>query len=342
METRTDVPLAALTTLQVGGAAKTFVTAYDEGEVVDALRGAKQPVLVLGGGSNVVISDDGFAGTVVRIASQGRAVERDGGEVLLDVAAGEDWAGLVASCVADGLTGIECLAGIPGLVGATPVQNVGAYGQDVSQTITAVRAYDRVTDETVTVTDCGFSYRWSRFKAEPERWVVLSVHYRLSYDVHSRPIRYAELARVLGIEVGGRAPTADVMAAVLSLRKAKGMVLDDADPDTRSVGSFFTNPLLDQHQLDEVRALGADPPTYPDADGRVKVSAAWLIEQAGFHKGSFDGPAGISTKHTLAVVNRGGARAEDVLRVARAVRDGVRQRFGVELVPEPVLVGVSL
>ncbi|MDT7549572.1 MAG: UDP-N-acetylmuramate dehydrogenase [Actinomycetota bacterium] len=337
-----DVPLAPMTTLRVGGPAKSVLTAYDEGEVVQALRVAQAPVLVLGGGSNVVISDDGFPGTVVRIASQGRAAERDGADVLLDVAAGEDWNGLVESCVADGLTGIECLAGIPGLVGATPVQNVGAYGQDVSQTITAVRAYDRLLDEVVTVTDCGFAYRWSRFKAEPERWAVLSVQYRLSYDVQSRPVRYAELARVLGIDVGGQAPVAEVQAAVLSLRKAKGMVLDDDDPDTRSVGSFFTNPLLDAGRVAELRSRGGDPPAYPEPDGRVKVSAAWLIEQAGFGKGSFEGPAGISTKHTLALVNRGGARAEDVVRVARAIRDGVRQRFGVELVPEPVLVGITL
>jgi UDP-N-acetylmuramate dehydrogenase len=342
MHVRSDVPLAPMTTLRVGGEAKSLVTAYDEGDVVEALRVTSAPVLVLGGGSNVVIADDGFPGTVVRIASQGRAAERDGDDVLLDVAAGEDWNALVESCVADGLTGIECLAGIPGLVGATPVQNVGAYGQDVSQTITAVRAYDRRLDEIVMVADCGFAYRWSRFKAEPERWVVLSVQYRLSYDVQSRPVRYAELARVLGIDVGGQAPIAEVQAAVLSLRRAKGMVLDDGDPDTRSVGSFFTNPLLEPGRLGELRNLGGDPPAYPEPDGRVKVSAAWLIEQAGFGKGSFEGPAGISTKHTLALVNRGGARAEDVVRVARAIRDGVRQRFGVELVPEPVLIGVSL
>jgi UDP-N-acetylmuramate dehydrogenase len=278
----------------------------------------------------------------VRIASTGRKATRDGGEVVLEVAAGEDWDSVVEGCVADGLSGVECLAGIPGLVGATPVQNVGAYGQDVSQTIAAVRAYDRQSDEVIVMTECGFAYRWSRFKADPERWVVLSVEYRLSPDLRSRPVRYAELARVLGIEVGTQAPAAEVREAVLSLRRAKGMVLDEADPDSRSVGSFFTNPLLDADRAAVLQVSGAKPPTYPEPDGRVKVSAAWLIEQAGFHKGSFDGPAGISSKHTLALVNRGGARADDVLRVARTIRDGVRKAFGVELVPEPVLVGVSL
>jgi UDP-N-acetylmuramate dehydrogenase len=342
MDTRHDVPLAPLTTIRLGGPASTLVTAYDEDEILQALRLSEEPVLVLGGGSNVLISDHGFAGTVVHIASTGRKATRDGDEVVLEVAAGEDWDSVVAWCVADGLSGVECLAGIPGLVGATPVQNVGAYGQDVSQTIAAVRAYDRQSDEVVVMTDCGFAYRWSRFKADPERWVVLSVEYRLSRDLRSRPVRYAELARVLGIDVGTQAPAAEVREAVLSLRRAKGMVLDEADPDSRSVGSFFTNPLLDADRAAALQASGAKPPTYPEPDGRVKVSAAWLIEQAGFRKGSFDGPAGISSKHTLALVNRGGARAHDVLRVARTIRDGVREAFGVELVPEPVLVGVSL
>jgi UDP-N-acetylmuramate dehydrogenase len=294
---------------------------------------------VLGGGSNLVVADEGFAGTVVRIASRGHTSSLDGDDVWLEVAAGEDWDALVAMTVEHHLAGMECLAGIPGLVGATPVQNVGAYGQDVSQTITSVRAYDRDRDEVVTVRDCGFAYRCSRFKAEAPRWVVLSVTYRLADSPSSRPIRYSELARVLGIDVGESAPLADVRDAVLSLRRGKGMVLDPADPDTRSAGSFFTNPLLDAADVP------AGAPSYPepsDPAGRAKVPAAWLIEQAGFGKGAFDGPAGISTKHTLALVNRGGATTADLIRVARAVRDGVRDRFGVELVPEPVLVGVEL
>lgn len=341
---RTDhaVQLSLYTTLGLGGPAATMLTAYDDAEVVAAIRSAVGPVLVLGGGSNLVVGDDGFPGTVVRIASQGRNPTRDEGDLLLDVAAGEDWNQLVTDCVDQDLAGIECLTGIPGLVGATPVQNVGAYGQEVSQTIVLVRAYDRQADEIVTMTDCGFAYRSSRFKAAPERWVVLGVTYRLSADGRSRPIRYAELAKALGIEVGARAPLRDVRDAALALRRGKGMVLDAADPDTRSAGSFFTNPLLDAEDIEALRERGAQPPTYPEADGRVKVPAAWLIEQAGFGKGHFEGPAGISSKHTLALVNRGGAATSDLLRVAREIRDGVRARFGIELVPEPVLIGCAL
>ena len=339
---RTDVPLAPLTTLGLGGPAARLITVYDEGELVSAVREVEGPLLVLGGGSNVVLPDEGLAGTVVRIATHGLRVTRDGAHVLVEAAAGEDWDRLVALCVSEGLVGVECLAGIPGLVGGTPVQNVGAYGQEVAQTVVGVRAYDRQAGEVVTLTDCGFAYRWSRFKAEPDRWVVLAVTYRLVEEPLGAPISYPELARALDVELGTQVAAGDVRAAVLSLRRGKGMVLDDADPDTRSAGSFFTNPLLDDGQLAALRARGAEPPTYPDASGRVKVPAAWLIEQAGFGKGHFDGPVGISTKHTLALVNRGGGTTADLLRVARAVRDGVRERFGVELLPEPVLVGATL
>jgi UDP-N-acetylmuramate dehydrogenase len=333
---QTGVPLAPLTTLGLGGPAARLITAYDEGEVVAAVRVARGPLLVLGGGSNVVLPDEGFDGTVVRIASTGQTRQREGDAVVLEVAAGEDWDALVASCVAEQLVGVEALSGIPGLVGATPVQNVGAYGQDVSQTVVQVRAYDRQADEVVTLTDCGFAYRWSRFKAAPDRWVVLAVTYRLSHEPLGRELRYPELARALGVEVGARVPVADVRDAVLRLRRGKGMVIDPADPDTRSAGSFFTNPILPPD------AVPPGAPSYPEADGLVKVPAAWLIEHAGFAKGAFDGPVGISSKHTLALVNRGGATTADLLRVARAVRDGVRDRFGVELVPEPVLVGTTL
>jgi len=333
---RTGVPLAPLTTLGLGGPAARLVTAYDEDEVVAAVRSAGSAALVLGGGSNVVLPDEGIDGTVVRIASHGLRVERDGDGVLLEAAAGEDWDGLVALCVSDRLVGVEALAGIPGLVGATPVQNVGAYGQDVSQTVVSVRAYDRTADQVVTVTDCAFGYRWSRFKGEASRWVVLAVTYRLSDEPLGREIRYPELARALGVEVGDRVPVGEVRAAVLRLRRGKGMVLDAADPDTRSAGSFFTNPLVPPE------AVPAGAPSYPDVDGQVKVPAAWLIEQAGFAKGAFDGPVGISSKHTLALVNRGGGTTADLLRVARAVRDGVEARFGIALVPEPVIVGGTL
>jgi len=342
MRVEQAVPLSSYTTLGLGGPASTMVTAYDESEVVEAIRSADGPVLVLGGGSNLVIADEGFPGTVVRIAAHGHVITMDGDDVLLEVAAGEDWDALVGMSVEQQLAGLECLAGIPGLVGATPVQNVGAYGQDVSQTVMSVRAYDRSTDEVVTVRDCGFGYRWSRFKADAPRWVVLSVTYRLGGGPLSRPVRYAELARTLGVDVGACAPLVEVRDAVLALRRGKGMVLDPADSDTRSAGSFFTNPLLDPTELEALRSKGFDPPTYPDSGGRVKVPAAWLIERSGFGKGHFDGPAGISTKHTLALVNRGGATTADLLTVARAVRDGVQATFGVVLVPEPVLVGVSL
>ena len=333
---QTGIPLAPFTTLGLGGPAARLVTAYDETEIVAAVRAAGDDALVLGGGSNVVLPDEGVDGTVVRIASRGVQVERDGDDVIVEAAAGEDWDALVAHCVGDHLVGIEALAGIPGLVGATPVQNVGAYGQDVSQTVVSVRAYDRRADEVVTLTDLGFAYRWSRLKAEAGRWVVLAVTYRLSDEPLGRAIRYPELARALGVEVGDRVPVGDVREAVLRLRRGKGMVLDPADPDTRSAGSFFTNPLV------APGAVPAGAPSYPDTNGRVKVPAAWLIEQAGFAKGAFDGPVGISTKHTLALVNRGGGTTADLLRVARVVRDGVRERFGIELVPEPVLVGATL
>ena len=332
---RHDVPLAPLTTLGLGGPAARLLTAYDEGEVVAAVRAATEPLLVLGGGSNVVLPDAGLAGTVVQVASTGMTRTDDGDHVLVEVQAGESWDALVTCAVDDGLAGIECLAGIPGLVGGTPIQNVGAYGQEVAQTITAVRVYDRTADEVVTLTDLGFAYRWSRFKAERDRWVVLAVTYRLARDPLAQPVRAGDLARAVG---EGRAPLAVVRDAVLALRRSKGMVLDAADPDTRSAGSFFTNPVVDA----ATAAAIPGATTYPEPDGRVKLSAAWLIEQAGFAKGAFDGPVGLSSKHTLALVHRGGGSSDDLLRVARAVRDGVQQRFGVTLVPEPVLVGMTL
>ncbi|MFP5219508.1 MAG: UDP-N-acetylmuramate dehydrogenase [Actinomycetes bacterium] len=348
---RSDVPLAPLTTLGVGGPARRLVTVYDEAELVTAVRDADdagEPVLVLGGGSNVLLADEGFDGTVVRIVVRGLAGRRDGDRVLVDAAAGEDWEAFVTTCVADRLVGVEALSGIPGLVGASPVQNIGAYGQDVSQTVTAVRAYDRQAREVVVLSpeECRFSYRYSMFKASPGRYVVLAVQFSLAEGELSAPVRYAELARRLGVELGEPAPLAAVREAVLALRRGKGMVLDAADPDTRSAGSFFTNPLLlpdDAAALRErVRQrLGDDAraPEWPEPDGRVKTSAAWLIERAGFTRGAFDGPAGLSSKHTLALVNRGGATSEDLKRVARAVRDGVRDAFGIELVPEPVVLG---
>lgn len=346
---RRDAPLAPLTTLRLGGRAGRLLTAFAEDALVDAVRAADAaatPLLVLGGGSNVVLPDAGVP-VAVRVAVHGLSVRRDGERVLLTVAAGEDWEGLVALCVAEGLVGVEALSGIPSSVGASPVQNIGAYGQDVSQTVTAVRALDRRTGEVVELAgaDCRFAYRDSVFKQQAGRWLVLAVTFALVPGELSAPVGYAELARTLDVQLGERAPLADVRAAVLGLRRGKGMVLDAADPDTRSAGSFFTNPLLDaaavqalQSRLDAEVAL----PAWPDPSGRTKVPAAWLIERAGFAKGAFDGPAGISSKHTLALVNRGGARTADLLRVARAVRDGVQARFGVALQHEPVIVNDRL
>ena len=347
---RRDAPLAPLTTLRLGGPARRLVTAYDEQSVVEVVRSADRAgerLLVLGGGSNVVLPDEGFAGTVLRIAVHGLAVTQDGDRVRLTAGAGEEWESFVALCVADRLVGLEALSGIPGFVGGSPVQNIGAYGQDVSQTIAVVRAYDRQAERVVELSnaDCQFAYRHSTFKGEPGRWVVLAVTFELAVGELSAPVGYAELARRLGVEVGERAPLAEVREAVLALRRGKGMVLDAADVDTRSAGSFFTNPLLSATQLQELQTrvvarCGADaaPPTWPERDGRVKVSAAWLIERAGFAKGAFEGPVGISSKHTLALVNRGGGTTADLLRVSGAIQDGVRDAFGVELVPEPVVV----
>ena len=348
MLVREGVPLAPLTTLGLGGPAARLVSAYDEDEVVQAVLGAgRDPLLVLGGGSNLVVSDDGVDGTVVHVASHGLAARADGDDVLVTAQAGEDWDALVAHTVREGLVGLEPLSGIPGSVGATPVQNVGAYGADVSHTVDRVRVLDRTSRRVVELTgrQCAFGYRSSRFKSDPERWVVLAVTFRLGQGELGAPVRYAELARALDVALGQPAPAAQVRAAVLALRRRKGMVVDPDDPDSRSAGSFFTNPVLAADELaafsERVRArLGdVEVPGHPDADGRTKLSAAWLIQSAGFDKGTGDGSVGLSGKHVLALVNRGGGTTAELLTLARRVRDGVRDAFGVELVPEPVLVG---
>jgi UDP-N-acetylmuramate dehydrogenase len=398
-QVREQVPLSEYTTIRLGGPARRFVEAVTDEEIIAEVHAADergQPLLVLGGGSNLVISDDGFPGTVIHVATTGihRAVDegtgRDGpgradqdgpdqdgaaqgGAVAVTVAAGEDWDTVVASCVAEGLAGLECLSGIPGRAGATPIQNVGAYGQEVAETITLVRAYDRKLGQVVEIAgqDCGFGYRTSAFKRSTSsaaaadvpgeytgRFVVLNVVFGLDRHPLSRPVRYRELAHRLGVAEGERAPLADVRAAVLALRRGKGMVLDPADPDTRSAGSFFINPVLDAGQFAALQgaiaarcAPGARIPRYPADPGYVKVSAAWLIEQAGFLKGypgqEGTGVAGrpgarISTKHTLALVNPGDGSTAGLLGLAREVRDGVRDAFGVELANEPVLVGNRL
>ncbi len=342
-----DAPLAPLTTLRLGGPARRLVTAHTDDEVIAAVReadAAGEPLLVLGGGSNLVIGDAGFPGTALRIATTGFAL--DG--TVLELAAGEVWSEAVTRAVREhGLAGIEFLAGIPGSAGATPVQNVGAYGQEVAQTVTEVVAYDRAAGEVVTLTnaECAFSYRHSRFKAEPDRYVVLRVRFALADRAGlSTPVKYAEVARHFGVEQGEPVPLVEAYEAVLALRAGKGMVLDPADHDTWSAGSFFTNPVLTAAQYESFRTRPGteNAPAYPAPEGCTKTSAAWLIDRAGFGKGYGDGPATLSTKHTLALTNRGAATAEDLLALAREIRDGVREAFGVELVNEPVMVGVKL
>jgi UDP-N-acetylmuramate dehydrogenase len=326
------MPLAPLTTLRLGGPAGRLIEAHSEAELVAAVRSGAD--LVLAGGSNVVIADAGVPGTVVLVRTGGVAYEDD----LLVVQAGEPWDAFVARCVAEGRQGVECLSGIPGSTGATPIQNVGAYGQDVSGTIAWVRVYDRETDrvEVLDAAACEFDYRRSRFKYR-DRWTVLAVAFRLPESGESGPLHYTELARVLGTTVGGRAPLADVREAVLGLRRGKGMVIDPADPDSVSAGSFFTNPILGH----DAWAALPGAPAWPEPDGRIKTSAAWLIERAGFGRGYGSGRAGISGKHTLALVNRGGATTAELMALAREIAAGVEARFGVALMPEPVLVGHS-
>jgi UDP-N-acetylmuramate dehydrogenase len=333
--------LADLTTLRLGGPAGRLVEAHTEEEVVEAVKTAEPPVLVLAGGSNVVIADEGFPGTVVRVCTQG--VECDGAR--MEVQAGEPWDDVVATCVAEGLQGFECLSGIPGSTGATPIQNVGAYGQEVAETVESVRVLDRATGrvETMAPEECGFAYRTSVFKYHDRR-VVLAVGFRLRREAESAEIRYAELARRLDVPIGAVAPLAEVRTAVLELRRGKGMVIDPADPDSVSAGSFFTNPILEAGAFAALRervGRGLEPPAWPEPDGRVKTSAAWLIERAGFGRGYGNGRVGISTKHTLALVNRGGGTTAELIGLAREIARGVQERFGVALHPEPVLVGVS-
>jgi len=354
--------LADLTTLRVGGPAGRYVETTTEAELLEAVRTADadgEPLLVVGGGSNLLVSDAGFDGVVVRDVRSGVDVPDASAcaGATLTVPAGTPWDDVVRYAVEEELTGIEALSGIPGSTGATPVQNVGAYGQEVAQSISVVRVWDRARGRvrSLPLVTLAFGYRTSLLKrsmhgpdaADPQapwsptpRYVVLDVTFQLRPGDLSRPVAYPELARTLGIGVGSRAPLTDVRDAVLGLRAGKGMVLDPADHDTWSAGSFFTNPLLTPS---EAAALPDDAPRFPADDGRVKTSAAWLIDRAGFARGfGAPGPATLSTKHTLALTNRGNATAQDLLTVAREVRDGVATAFGIMLEPEPVLVGVSL
>ena len=334
--------LAELTTLRLGGPADTLVRAGSEPELVAALRegdAGGTPLLLLAGGSNLVVSDAGFRGVVVQVATRGITVAEDRHRALVTVAAGEPWEPFVARVVQEGWCGVEALSGIPGSVGATPVQNVGAYGQELADTVVRVRCWDRRHDayRDLTAEECGFGYRSSRFKRDPQRYVVLEVVFAFARERLGAPMRYAELARALGVEPGGRAPADRVREAVLDLRRAKGMVLDADDRDTWSAGSFFTNPLLPAE-----RPVPPGAPCWRQPDGSVKTSAAWLIEQAGFTKGYGNDRVALSGKHTLALTNRGDGTTADLLALAGEVRRGVWNRFGIALENEPVLVGCAL
>ncbi len=352
------VPLAPLTTLQLGGAAQALIEVYDAPQIVTALReamahDAQLPVFVLAGGSNVVIGDAGFAGTVVLVRSTGITVlAEDRHHVLLRVAAGHPLDELVAWCVARGYAGVECLSGIPGSVGATPIQNVGAYGQEIAEVVESVSVYDRERDAVIELTldECGFAFRASVFKRS-QRYVVLEVVLRLRRDTRGAPPRYGELSQRLCCAEGqsyteGQRPLlTDVRVAVLSLRAGKGMVIDAADPDTRSAGSFFINPVISAARFarlaDAVGQPGDQIPHWEVTDGGIKLAAAWLIEQVGFVKGHRCGGVGISSKHTLALVNYDGTTAQ-LLDLARQIRHKVSHRYGVELEHEPVLLGEQL
>ncbi|MDQ0147205.1 MULTISPECIES: UDP-N-acetylmuramate dehydrogenase [Pseudarthrobacter] len=354
----TSTLLSALTTSAVGGPAGKYVEARTEAEIINAVSSADaagEQVLIVSGGSNLLVSDDGFPGTVIRIASEGFTVNAEDscGGVAVVVQAGHNWDKLVEHAVLHAWSGIEALSGIPGSTGATPVQNVGAYGADVSQTIAAVRTWDRERNavQTFTNSELKFGYRDSILKQATvngsPRYVVLTVEFQLPLGRMSAPIRYAELARALGVEVGQRAYANDVRREVLRLRASKGMVWDAADRDTYSTGSFFTNPIVAADVADK---LPENAPRYPAGqDGMVKLSAAWLIDQAGFGKGFgledggvAGGRASLSTKHTLAITNRGSASAADMVAVAREVRAGVERHFGISLHPEPLLIGLEL
>ncbi len=333
---RAGVELAPLTTLELGGPARFFVEAADDAAAAEALLWATThgvPVLVLGGGSNLVIADQGFDGLVLRMASRGLRWGDDG---IVEAAAGEPWDALVAAAVSRDLAGLECLSGIPGLVGATPIQNVGAYGQEVSDCLQSVRVLDRRTGaiEVLTPAACGFGYRDSAFKRAPDRHLVLGVTFALRRG-GAPTLRYAELK-----EAVDSSPTLDqVRATVIALRRRKSMVIDPDDPNRRSVGSFFMNPIVS-----EAEAAGLPPhaPRFPAGPGKVKLAAGWLIENAGITRGLRRGAVGISSRHALALVHHGGGTTREFLFLAAEVRDAVALRFGLRLLPEPTLVGATL
>ena len=351
---RNDVHLSELCTLAVGGPARAFVEAGTVADLRGALAWAREgglPVLVVGGGSNLVVSDDGFPGLVVRVSLRGIDVRGGGATADVTAAAGEEWDPFVAFTVERGLAGLECLSGIPGRVGATPIQNVGAYGQEVRETIVGVEALDTSTGSMVRLTneECGFAYRDSRFKREDRgRFVVTAVTFRLRSGGGPK-IAYADLERKLAAEAVEQPTLADVRRAVLEVRRTKSMVIDPADENRRSVGSFFMNPIVSDATWTTIEprlrgAVGPDArvPAFPTGDGRVKLSAAWLIEHAGLQRGMRHGGVGISTRHTLAIVNTGSGTAHEVVTLARRIRQQVEDAFGVRLEPEPIFVGVTM
>ena len=338
----TEPDLSSFTTLGVGGPATNFLHVKSEAELISAVKSAddsKTPLLILGGGSNVLISDSGFAGTVVRVETTGNSYEIDacsGG--TLTVSAGSDWDEFVAFTIEEGLANLESLSGIPGTIGGAPIQNIGAYGHEVSEVIARVRTYDRTKQEikTFMASECNFSYRSSIFKESAGRYVILDVTFQLRKGEQSLPIGYAELANELGVEIGARVEISKVREAVLKLRGAKGMLVGQG---INSAGSFFMNPILKKDIADK---LPSDAPRWPMPDGRVKTSAAWLMEHAGVSKGDRLAGAQISPKHVLALSNSGDATAKDLIELARSAQEKVKAKFGIELQSEVQLVGLSL
>lgn len=342
LDVATNVALAPMTSLELGGKAALYAEARNETDVQDAVRYAhekQQPLTVLGGGTNVVVSDDGVPGLVLAMRTTGIDKRMDGDFVVYEVAAGENWDNFVATTIDEGRSGLECLSGIPGRIGATPIQNVGAYGAEVADVITQVRVLDRSTGNITTIERdaCAFQYRHSRFKDEPSRYVVLAVTFRLSRG-KPKEVTYPELQKAL--ETRGKNPSAQAIRdTVIALRRSKSMVLDANDENRRSVGSFFLNPIVPRKEGARIAQTNETLPRYEQEDGRVKLAAGWLIENSGIKKGMRRGHVGISTRHALQLVHHGGGRAEELITFAREIRNAVRTRFGIALVPEPAFLG---
>lgn len=335
--------LKGYTNFRVGGPARNFVTAGTEAEIISAIEGAgDQPILIMGDGTNLLVGDSGFEGTVIHISNNKLSAEVDAcSGATLSIGAGENWDKFVEMTLERGFAGLENLSGIPGTVGAAPIQNIGAYGHEVSEFITRVRTYDRQAKalKTFTNSECEFGYRSSIFKRTPGRYVVIEVQFQLRKGEMTSEITYPELAKKLGVDVGGKVLTERARAAVLELRASKGMLLDSGDKDTWSAGSFFINPIVTAEVAAE---LPEDAPRWPLEDGRIKLSAAWLIERAGTKRGDEHGGAKISTKHVLAITNSGSATASEIASLARLIQDSVYMSFGIKLEPEVNLVGISL